>query len=186
MSKDWEERIVANTVSTADMGAPECLSSFINYCTEYYPARHYSLICWDHGGGPVYGYGYDELHSYDSLLLQEMKEAMGETQFNKDNKLDFIGFDACLMGSLETASTWQEYADYMIASQETEAGAGWNYSFLKDLPSVTAKEAAENIVSAYGQYYEENRTQFFAPDATLAALDLSCTAEAEEETEDGE
>ncbi|MCR5795592.1 MAG: leucine-rich repeat protein [Solobacterium sp.] len=180
MSKDWDERIVANTKSSADMGAPECLASFINYCTEFYPAKRYSLICWDHGGGPVYGYGYDELHSYDSLLLQEMKEAMERTQINSENKLEFIGFDACLMGSLETASTWQDYAQYMIASQETEAGAGWDYSFLHDLPSLSAKEAAESIVDSYGSYYEENRSQFFAPDATLAALDLSCTSEAEE------
>lgn len=40
--------------------------------------------------------------------------------------LAFIGFDACLMASVETALTVAPFADYMIASQDAEPGDGWN------------------------------------------------------------
>ena len=43
-------------------------------------------------------------------------------------KFDFIGFDACLMATVETALTMSEYADYLIASEETGPGVGWYYT----------------------------------------------------------
>lgn len=174
MSMPEEERIVASTDETADMGSSFTLGSFINYCTENYPADHYGLICWNHGGGPVWGYGADELFSNDSLLLQEIREGMDSTIFAKDAKLDFVGFDACLMGTMELAALWKDYASYMIGSEELEAGDGWDYSFLEILNSEPdPKDVALSAVDSYGSYYEENQTEFFHPDATLSVLDLS-------------
>ena len=43
-------------------------------------------------------------------------------------KFDFVGFDACLMATAETALMLNPYADYMIASEETEPGIGWYYT----------------------------------------------------------
>ena len=43
-------------------------------------------------------------------------------------QFDFIGFDACLMATAETALTLADYADYLIASEETEPGVGWYYT----------------------------------------------------------
>ena len=37
-------------------------------------------------------------------------------------KFDFIGFDACLMATAETALMLDQHADYLIASEETEPG----------------------------------------------------------------
>ena len=42
-------------------------------------------------------------------------------------KFDFIGFDACLMATLENALILSDNADYLIASEETEPGTGWYY-----------------------------------------------------------
>ena len=67
--KDSKERIVAHTDASANMGIPQTLSEFVSYCTENYPAQHYGLILWNHGGGPLWGYGSDELFKNDSLLL---------------------------------------------------------------------------------------------------------------------
>ena len=173
MSKDREERIVAQTAESADMGATMTLSSFINFCTDNYPAERYGLICWDHGGGPVWGYGADELYDNDSLLLQEMKQALEATIFKEGKKLDFIGFDACLMCSLELAELWKDHASYMVASQELEAGDGWDYSFLSTLKQGDGQAIVKSIVESYGNYYEENQSEFYHPEATLAAIDLS-------------
>lgn len=178
MSKDKNAAVTAQTTETADMGAPQTLAEFINYCTANYPARHYGLVLWDHGAGPLWGYGSDELFSNDSLLLEELRAAMDETMFAGEKKLDWVGFDACLMGSVESAKLWQDYAQYLIGSEELESGRGWDYSFLSVLNETDdARTIAESIVDAYGNYYEANTSEFFNPAATLAAMDLSRTDE---------
>lgn len=129
MSRQGENRVVAGTAKNADMGAFETLAAFVNFCTEKYPAEHYGLILWDHGGGPLWGYGADELFQGDGLLLSEMQLAMERTVFSESRKLDFVGFDACLMGNLETMAVWAPYAEYFVASEELEPGDGWDYHF---------------------------------------------------------
>jgi hypothetical protein len=68
-------------------------------------------------------------------------------------KFDFIGFDACLMATTETALMLNSYADYMIASEETEPGVGWYYTnWLTKLcanPSMTTLEIGKNIVDDF-------------------------------------
>ena len=81
LSREEGSRIIAGTGESANMGSPRTLSAFINYCTDNYPAKHYGLILWDHGGGPLWGYGSDELFGNDSLILQELRSAMDQTIF---------------------------------------------------------------------------------------------------------
>ncbi len=174
------EWVVASTEKNADMGASQTLSEFINFTVENYPAEHYALILWDHGGGPLWGYGVDELFSGDGLLLAEMQQAMEETPFSPDNpasigkKLDFVGFDACLMGNIETMITWSKYAKYYVGSEELEPGDGWDYHFLQTFnetdDTVTITSA---IVDAYGAYYEAKQSDVYHPDCTLSVTDLS-------------
>ena len=176
MENGEELEVMAQTAETADMGAAGTLAEFINYCTANYPARHYGLVLWDHGAGPLWGYGSDELFGNDSLLLEELKGAMDLTEFAGDKKLDFVGFDACLMGSIESAKLWKNYAQYMVGSEELESGRGWDYSFLNTLNETDdARTVVSAIVEAYGNYYEKNKSEFFNPDVTLAAMDLSRT-----------
>ena len=137
-----------------DIGNADTLTTFIEYGYENYKAEHYSLILWNHGGGPIYGYGYDEYNKTNSLTLLELKTALENSPFHANNKLEFIGFDACLMATAEIAYILSDYADYMIASQEVEPGSGWNYSFLGNIkPSTTTYEIGKNIVDSYIEYY---------------------------------
>ena len=178
LSREEGNRIIAGTSESANMGSPRTLAEFVNYCTRNYPAEHYALILWDHGGGPLWGYGSDELFGNDSLILGELRTAMSNTIFGPDKKLDWVGFDACLMGSLENAVLWKDYAQYLISSEEVEAGRGWDYHFLSVFnDSPDAEVSARAVVDAYGSYYEQNRSEFFAPDATLSVMDLSGTDE---------
>ena len=50
------------------MGDSRCLTEFLSYAAENYPAERYALILWDHGNGPVMGYGKDIRHQGDGLL----------------------------------------------------------------------------------------------------------------------
>ena len=174
LSRGEEERIVAHTAKNSDMGDKETFSTFLNFCHDNYPADHYALICWDHGGGPLWGYGSDELYNNDTLLLSEMKEALLDTPFGSGEKLDFVGFDACLMGGLESANLWKDHADYLIGSEELEPGDGWNYAFLSEFNSTSdPKTVAERIIKEFGDYYAETATEFSNPDVTLSCMDLS-------------
>lgn len=176
LSGDEENRIIAQTGESVNMGQPETLSEFINYCTLNYPAEHYALILWDHGGGPLWGYGSDELFGYDGLNFEEFRAAMDETEFGPDKKLDWVGFDACLMGSIENVCLWKDYARYLIASEEVEAGNGWDYHFLNTLnDSQDPESIVKSVVDSFEKYYESNKSTFFSPEATLSVIDLSKT-----------
>ncbi|MBR6898077.1 MAG: leucine-rich repeat protein [Lachnospiraceae bacterium] len=176
MSLPVSERVVARTLRNADMGAPETLRSFVNFATEMYPAQHYALIMWDHGGGPLWGFGCDELFGGDGLLLSEMKDAMNGTIFAGAPQLDFVGFDACLMGNIETMTAWSDYADYYIGSEELEPGDGWDYHFLSVLNvSRDVLTVGSRIIDSFRDYYDVKRSAYYDPDVTLSMADLSKT-----------
>ncbi|MBQ5449159.1 MAG: hypothetical protein IIT57_03885, partial [Treponema sp.] len=111
--------------SSKKMIDPSTLSSFIKWTAGKFPANRYELIFWDHGGGSVSGYGYDEKYpSAGSMTLAGINKALNDGGV----KFDFVGFDACLMATAETALMMNRHADYMIASEETEPGIGWYYT----------------------------------------------------------
>lgn len=166
---DLTGAIVGIHENSPNMGNPYTLSSFINFCAEYYPAKKNGLIFWDHGSGPIYGYGRDALHSNDSLLLPEMKTAMEETPYSEGTRLSFVGFDACLMSSLENAVIWKDFANYMVASEEKEAGMGLDYAFLGDFASAMEdQDLADEIVKTSVKTLSDLRSDY-----TLSVLDLS-------------
>ncbi|MBR5430395.1 MAG: peptidase C11, partial [Firmicutes bacterium] len=142
-------RLVENDGSNV-MTNPATLSRFIKYCTENYPANRNELILWDHGGGSISGYGYDEKNPRSgSMGLSSISKALKDA----GTRFDFIGFDACLMGTLENALTLTPYADYLIASEETEPGIGWYYTnWLTALAadtSMSTLEIGKNIVDDF-------------------------------------
>ncbi len=52
------------------------LSDFITFAAEAYPANRYQLIFWDHGGGSLNGYGYDQHFGKNSMTLDEIATAL--------------------------------------------------------------------------------------------------------------
>ena len=106
-----------------NMGAAGTLRDFVTWGFEDYQAAKYGLILWNHGSGSINGVCFDELFDNDSLSLQELSEALT----GYDKAFEFIGFDACLMATLETAQTVMPFANYMVASEELEPGSGWDY-----------------------------------------------------------
>lgn len=109
----------------ASMVNPDTLTKFIEYGKKNFSANRMCLIFWDHGGGSISGYGYDEKVGHNqSMTLAGINTALKKA----DVKFDFIGFDACLMATVENGIMLSQYADYMIASEETEPGVGWYYT----------------------------------------------------------
>lgn len=116
--------LVDDSLGMQNMADSATLTDFIQYCSSNYAADHYGLVLWDHGGGVVGGYGYDENFGGDSMSLTEMSRALGDASVH----LDMLGFDACLMANFETCLMAAPYADHLIASEEPEPGCGWYYT----------------------------------------------------------
>lgn len=142
--------LLRDNLGETPMTKPENLSEFIKWTANNFPANRYDLIFWDHGGGSVSGYGYDEKFAREgSMDLSEINKALKDSGIS----YDFIGFDACLMATVETALVAANYADYMIASEETEPGVGWFYTdwlnaYSKN-PSMETPELAKMIIDTY-------------------------------------
>ena len=109
-----------DSLKQSNMGDSGTLADFINWGLKNYSSEHMGLVFWDHGSGSINGACFDEIYSYDSLDLMEIKDGLKRSIGKAGGKFDFIGFDACLMATIETAAVLQGYADYMVASEETE------------------------------------------------------------------
>jgi len=154
-------------VGKRSMVDPDTLADFIRFGAKNYAADRYILVLWDHGGGSLTAYGYDELYPGDSMSLDEIDEALKSGGI----KFDIIGFDACLMATLETALVASQYGDYLIASEAVEPGTGWYYTnWLSELaadPSIDSLDLGKIILDDYIKMSgESNQT-------TLSMTDLA-------------
>ncbi|MBQ6266965.1 MAG: peptidase C11 [Clostridia bacterium] len=153
------------------MTKPATLTRFIQYCTENYPANRNMLILWDHGAGSISGYGYDEKNvTAGSMTLKGINDALRDSK----TTFDFIGFDACLMATLENALMLDKYADYLIASEETEPGVGWYYTnwltTLANNPATPTLDLGKQIVDDFVGYCNQRCP---GQKTTLSVVDLA-------------
>lgn len=143
-------KVLSKDAGTAAMTDPKNLTTFIKFCNKNFPADRNILILWDHGGGSLTGYGYDEKNPLaSSMPLNKFDSALKAAGC----EFDFIGFDACLMATLETALVCNNYADYLIGSEETEPGTGWYYkNWLTQLSkntSISTVDLGKTIIDDY-------------------------------------
>lgn len=165
-----------------NVGYKKGLSDFIIWTHRNYPADKYSLILWNHGGGPIYGYGLDENFNGDVLHLEELEGALKTAKEKTAINFDTIGFDACLMASIEIANTVSPYANYLIASEELEPSHGWDYkTILKELhiePTMNGETFGKLVADSY---LEHSEIIGESHNVTLSVTDLSKVAQVIEE-----
>ncbi len=164
-------KCVVKDAGNVSMTDPSTLADFIGFCDKNYPANRNMLILWDHGGGSLSGYGYDQkFSSSGSMTLKGINEALekGGVSF------DFIGFDACLMATAETALTLAPYADYLIASEETEPGIGWYYTdWISELCADTSISTVELGKRIIDDYTDTCASSCRGQSTTLSLVDLA-------------
>ena len=161
-----EEKIKAKSMTD-----PDTLSGFIKWCAAKFPANRNMLVFWDHGGGSVSGYGYDEkFASSGAMTLAEIDQALTDGGV----KFDFVGYDACLMATTENALMLAKHADYMIASEETEPGIGWYYTnWLSELSSYTSLSTLEIGKTIIDDFVETCAAKCRGQSTTLSIVDLA-------------
>lgn len=161
---------------SASMGEAQTLADFLSFAKTNYPAEKTAVVFWNHGGGSVSGASFDELYDFDSLTLDEMYAAFSSVwEPSAENQpLELVGFDTCLMATVDVANTFSDLAHYLVASEETEPANGWYYSqwvgALAQDTSMDGAELGKVICDAYYAGCEEVGTQ---DNTTLSLTDLS-------------
>lgn len=176
-----------SSLTNVSMGASSTFQDFLEWGLKNYPAEKTGVILWNHGGA-LEGVCYDE-NNYigsgqnrreDRLTDDEVVSALSGAfkKVGRTEKLEFIGYDACLMQVQDIAEFNSTYFNYMIGSQESEAGEGWEYdTWIDDL---YAKKPTETILKAicdgFVDSYERTYGSQYDNDQTQSYLDLSKVA----------
>lgn len=178
LNQRW--RIVGDTMHPlasmprASMGDPATLHSFIDYCMRAFPAERYGLILSNHGGGSSTGVCFDEFDE-DYLTAAEINAVLSDVRDTHPGfRLSFFGLDACLMATYELACYVQEYADFMIASEELLPAEGFDYrslfGALVQNPAIDGESLGRLMVDDFFARSLENLPDDYL---TLSVLDLS-------------
>ena len=162
------------------MGKPETLQSFLEWGMTYYPAEKYGVFMWNHGGG-MDGCEFDEIYNNDCLTLTEFNEAVtsAKTTCGVD-KLEFVAYDACLMAIQDIAGVNAANFNYMLSSQESESGFGYDYdAWLPSLYNNPTTIGTADLLEEIGHTFLVEEEKLFEDnnwgesDQTQSVYDLS-------------
>lgn len=161
-----------------NMGEAKTLSEFLNNVYDTYPSKKYELIFWNHGVG-VEGIAYDAI-AQDVLTFEELKTALEASAF-KNEKLDSILFMNSLLGNIELASIVDDYANYMIASEELAYSHPFidKFKFLEEIETSDdglefGKKFVDNLKS---NNYLNSNSKYYNTPTTYSIIDLSKVSE---------
>ena len=90
-----------------------------------------------------------------------------KTDVLKNNKIDLLGMDACLMAMFEVGYLAKDMAKVLVASQEVELARGWSWLdvvTMMNLPGSTPSSVGTGIVTSFETLYK-NRIPFYTQSA---------------------
>ena len=162
--------------ATTNMGEAQTLYDFLYFSSENFPADKVAVTFWNHGGGSVSGAAFDEIHGLDSLNLIEMYQAFDAVwpADTANPALELVGFDTCLMATVDVAAVFQNFSKYLVASEEVEPGNGWLYSgWLGELAANPDMEGDDLGIAICNTYYEGCEAVGTQDQTTLSVTDLT-------------
>jgi len=103
-----------------------------------------------------------EVESKSILFDDESRDFLDNLElkrvFDGLDKIDIIGFDACLMGMMEVAYQLKDHAEVVVGSEELEPGKGWDYaaivSYLVNNPTASNEDVSKEIIRSFMASYE--------------------------------
>jgi len=142
-------------INTAD---PATVRMFIQRLEEQ-PAQRSAVVFWDHGSSWSFG-SDDSARNAGSMSVADIAAQFRVNPRDAASgyeRFDLVGFDACLMSSLEALAEFQPVAPLYVGSAELEPGDGWNYEalfrFMGSTPALTPRDLANTVVNSYADYY---------------------------------
>lgn len=168
------------TLAEDNRPVSEKIAEFIKYSVRLHPADHYALVLSGHADG----------FQGRTLLLDEnppgvetvrqiatsIRKAIDDTAIS-GGKLDVIGFDACVMNSLEVVYEFKDLAKVWIGSEGSTPNYSWDYFGIaseiydRDISTLTGADLGKIVVEKTLNYHSEYAFQGRSVD--IAALDLT-------------
>ena len=171
-----QELTLVDEQESANMGDAQTLYEFLDFANTNFPADKVAVTFWNHGGGSVSGAAFDELYEMDSLDLSEMYQAFNEVwpADQANPALELVGFDTCLMATVDVAAVFQNFSRYLVASEEVEPGNGWLYSgWLGELAQNPGMDGGDLGIAICNTYYEGCEAVGTEAQTTLSVTDLT-------------
>ncbi|GHT78350.1 hypothetical protein AGMMS50262_20900 [Bacteroidia bacterium] len=144
---------------------PQILNSVLCEIIKRYPADNYGLIMWSHASSWL---------PAEARLRSFSKDGNTEMNIPEMAKVlpvhfDFIAFDACLMGSVESIYELCDKTDYVIASSTETIADGFPYTQM--MPEFLQKSIdLRKIAAMYFDFY--NRKENAERSATIALINI--------------
>lgn len=140
-----------------NMGTESTFESFVRWGVQTYPADKYIVVLWDHGAGINGGIGRDDITN-DAIPQSQIAYALNRVATSENVTFEITGYDACLMATSEVAASLVQSSNYMVASEDVEPGAGWNYTvfldYLANNPNANGAQIGQAIVDGYASKME--------------------------------
>ena len=139
----------------------DCIREVFSYIAEHFPSDHYGAMFSSHGSGWLptgyydhprtksLGPGYTDSEGKVEMTIQDLAKAVSI-------HLDYIIFDACLMGGVETAYEMKDVCDNIIASCVEVPTDGFNYSSLIGSLLKDAPYGLDKVCQDYFDLYSES------------------------------
>lgn len=175
LTRDPETGLSTSTrraLEHVDSGRGKTLVEMALWAFTSFPSERRALVIGGHGGGfprtvaPSWSTG-------SSMSVPEVQGALRQLRERLGAKIDLVGFDACLMATVETTFELRNVADVVVASADVEPGEGWNYSDIAE--SLTAKPLmdAQALGATIVEHYRRNLAATRDPTLTLGAFRTS-------------
>ncbi len=167
-----------DSLGTNKMSTKDSFESFLKWGLSEYEANQMGVVVSGHGSG-IGGCAPDDNNNSDYLTIKEMVDATtGAINMSEREKFTWLGFDCCMMQSADLASVISDNFDYMVASQESEFGEGWDHDiYLKELAKDTKIEPQKllsSVASSFVDSYDKTSCLLTEPCyQTMSVLDLS-------------
>jgi hypothetical protein len=171
------QQYVLEDLGRQNMSEPQTLSDFVIFAQKEFPAQHYALILWNHGGG-TQGFGQDSSSSGHKKMMSftELHQAYQTIREQIGSPLDIVVYDACLMASIEVAEITATVANAMAASAELEPGHGIDYAHLLSnvgqTPPADGLDFGKVVKTGYIKH-AENEGTFEKSQITYSVFDLT-------------
>jgi hypothetical protein len=157
----------ATDIGNVDMTQASTLADFIQWGKQNYPAQHYMVVLWNHGGGFMGLIEDDVSHSGHFMSLDDLHAALQSAA-----GVDLLAFDMCLMGGYETMLKIAGLANYATVSEETVPGSGYPYDAIlagiEAQPTASPRTVAGLVADKFNAFYQGNPAS-----ATISAYDVS-------------
>ena len=172
---------VVENLGEVDMADPSRLQQFITWAKTDYPADHYALFLWNHGGGwrsragapAARGIIFDDT-SETFMTMAELRAGMAVSGM----RYDLVGIDCSLMGMLEVCYEIRSLCDHITASEESPPGSGYPYhTILADLvgdAGMSGETLGRSVVRNFLAFYAAMSSP---PDVTQSLIATSGLAD---------